>query len=253
MRKPTLSPTKISTYLACPIKYKWTYIDDRGRWYLRAKKYYSFGTTLHHVLQRFHDEGDIGVATVHQAIAALEESWIEAGYSSAKEMQEAMSEGKMILQSYIEKIQLEPFPSKTLYLEKLFRLDLGEFILLGRVDRVEEHPDGKIEIIDYKSGRESITNEDVASDLAMACYQLLLNAKHPDRQILASIVALRANEKATASMSQEELKEFQSDIIKLGQEMLHQDYENMIPFWKPLCPECDFLRLCKKYPDFQEA
>jgi RecB family exonuclease len=252
MQKPTLSPTKISTYLACPVKYKWTYIDDRGRWYLRAKKYYSFGTTLHHVLQRFHDAGDTGVATVHQAIAALEESWIEAGYSSAKEMQEAVSEGKMILQSYIEKIEREPSLARTLYLEKLFRLDLEAFVLIGRVDRVQEHPDGTIEIIDYKSGRESITPQEVASDLAMGCYQLLLNSIYPDHQIIASIVALRANQKASASMDQEKLEEFRNDILELGHEILHRDYIHITPIWKPLCTECDFLRLCKKHPEFEE-
>ncbi|HCE00424.1 MAG TPA: hypothetical protein DER07_05235, partial [Armatimonadetes bacterium] len=81
-RKPTLSPTKISTYLACPSKYRWTYVDERGRWYIRSKSYFSFGTTLHKVLQRFHDSRDAGVQTVGQALAAYEESWIEAGFES---------------------------------------------------------------------------------------------------------------------------------------------------------------------------
>ena len=41
---------------------KIAYVDDRGKWYLKAKSYYSFGTTLHRVLERFHD-ADIVVAT----------------------------------------------------------------------------------------------------------------------------------------------------------------------------------------------
>ena len=52
-RKPTLSPTKIRTYLECAVKYRYVYVDKIGRFYLRARSYYSFGSTLHHVLQDF--------------------------------------------------------------------------------------------------------------------------------------------------------------------------------------------------------
>ena len=251
MKKPNLSPSKISTYLACSVKYMWTYVNPKGRWYLRAKSYYSFGTTLHKVLQRFHDEGDQGVRTVHEAISAMEESWIDAGYSSAKEMQEAMGEGKEIISSYITKFQMEPVTAKTIMIEKMLKLDLGDFNLIGRVDRVDEHEDGSLEIIDYKSGREGVTNEEVESDLAMGCYQLLLKSLYPDRKVSASIVALRSNEKATASMDHNALEEFKSDIITLGQEVLHRDYESIIPVWKDICPTCDFLPLCKKHSEFE--
>ena len=92
-RKPTLSPTKISAYLACPVLYRWTYADARGRPYLRAKSYYSFGSTLHRVLEKFHQAPDDGVPTVQQMAAEYEESWIDAGFSNAAEMAEAYGEG----------------------------------------------------------------------------------------------------------------------------------------------------------------
>ncbi|MBW7928955.1 MAG: PD-(D/E)XK nuclease family protein [Fimbriimonadaceae bacterium] len=101
-RKPTLSPSRISTYLACPVKYRWTYVDSRGHWYARAKSYYSFGLTLHRVLEAFHSSGDRGVPTAHEAIAAMEENWMDAGYSSPDEMADAIGEGKQILERYAE-------------------------------------------------------------------------------------------------------------------------------------------------------
>ena len=66
------------------MKYLWTYVDSRGKWYLKAKSYYSFGTTLHKVLERFHDPGDTSVSTVGEALKVNEESWIVAGYASAE-------------------------------------------------------------------------------------------------------------------------------------------------------------------------
>lgn len=251
-RKPTLSPSKISTYLACPAKYRWTYVDDRGKWYLRAKSYYSFGSTLHRVLQRFHDDGDTGVQTTGQALAALEESWIDAGYSSPEQMQEALGEGKAIIESYVESYLAMSTTAKTLYIEKQLRVDLGEFVLIGRVDRVDEREDGSLEIVDYKSGRSEVTQHEVASDLAMCCYQLLLRALHPDRRVFAGIHALRTGSHATYELPDSELEDFRRDLIAIGDEILARDYENLSPVWKDLCPECDFIELCRRHPEFEE-
>lgn len=251
-RKPTLSPSKITTYLACPVKYRWTYVDDRGKWYLRSKSYYSFGNTLHRVLERFHDSGDAGVTTTDEVLAAYEESWIDAGYSSAEEMAEAFGEGRQILERHVQETVAKPREAKTLFVERQFRKDLGEFALLGRVDRVDEYPDGTLEIVDYKSGRQSVLEEDVATDIAMCCYQLLLRNKFPDRPVRARIVALRTGESAAASMSDQDAADFERDIVRLGQEILSEDYNELIPVFKPLCPHCDFLPLCRKHPEFCE-
>jgi len=237
-------------FLACPQKYRWTYVDSRGRWYLRAKSYYSFGTTLHKVLQRFHDAGDTGVVTTDQAISAYDESWIDAGYASPEAMREAYGEGKAILERHIEVAQATPTLAKSLYIEKMLRLDFGEFDLIGRVDRVDEHPDGSLEIVDYKSGRTYVQPEDVQSDLAMGCYQLLLKRLHPDREVRATIIALRTGDTATSSLSEAELAEFQHDIRELGNRIFATNWDEALPMRKALCEGCDFLPLCKNSPDF---
>jgi RecB family exonuclease len=252
VRKPTLSPTKITTYLACPFKYRWTYVDNRGKWYLRAKSYYSFGSTLHHVLERFHNEGDTGVTTTEEVLAAYEESWIDAGFSSAEEMAEVYGEGKQILTRHVQAQLQRPKTAKALFLERQFRYDMDEFVLIGRIDRVDEHDDGALEIVDYKSGRESVSADDVRSDIAMCCYQLLLKRKFPDREIRASIVALRSGHSASVSLSDLEIDEFESDLRRLGIEILSEDFAERIPVFKLLCPHCDFLPLCRKDPAFSE-
>jgi RecB family exonuclease len=238
--------------LACPSKYLWTYVDPRGKWYLRAKSYYSFGTTLHKVLERFHDEGDQGVTTVGDALRIYEESWIDAGFASAEEMQEAYGEGKEIVQSVVnDAIAKREEGVKTLAVEKLLKADLGPFELIGRVDRLDERADGTIEIIDYKSGRSAVTESQVRDDLAMACYQLLAKRLFPDRAVMATIHALRVNEKASASLSAQDLEVFEADIKQIGQTILSASVDDYSPRPKPLCEGCDFLALCKKDPRFE--
>lgn len=251
-RKPTLSPSKITTYLACPVKYRWTYVDERGKWYLRSRNYYSFGTTLHRVLQRFHDAGDQGVQTVAQAVAAVEENWIEAGYRSQEEMQEALGLGKEIVATYVETQLSHPTEGMVLLIEKQLRKDLGPFVLLGRVDRVDQLPDGTLDIIDYKSGRQTVSSEDIAHDLAMGVYQILVAHKYPDQPVQATIIALRSGVRATASLDADQRAELETQLTKLGSEILDRDYEELVPVYKDLCPNCDFLPLCRKHPEFLE-
>jgi RecB family exonuclease len=250
-RKPTLSPSKITTYLACPVKYKWTYVDDRGKWYLKSKSYFSFGTSLHRVLQRFHDTGDQGVTSTNEAVAALEESWIDAGYASQEEMNQALAEGKEIIETYVDQVEKAPVTAQTVMVEKMLRHDLGPFVLIGRLDRVDQYDDGTLEVIDYKSGRAGVTDEEVEADLAMGVYQILVGSKHPDQAVKATIIALRSGEKGTASLSAAQIEELRSDLVAIGQEILDRDYEGLEPKPKALCHSCDFLPLCSKSPDFE--
>src|SRR5438034_1535196 len=82
-RKPILSPTKLATYLECAVKYRYVYLDRIGRWYLKARGEYSFGSTLHRVIQSFHEEG--AVRTAEETIDLYEESFLPVGFTSAEE------------------------------------------------------------------------------------------------------------------------------------------------------------------------
>jgi len=201
-------------------------------------------------LQRFHDAGDIGVETTAQVLAAYEESWIDAGYNSAEEMAEAFGEGREILQRYVADAQAKPSEAKTLFVERQFRHDFGDFVLMGRVDRVDEYEDGTIEIVDYKSGRETVSDEDVASDIAMNCYQLLLKKKYPDRPVRARIMALRSTTSASYELVGTEFEEFERDIAYLCRMILAENFDERRPTRKPLCANCDFLVACEADPDF---
>lgn len=248
MRKPTLSPTRLTTYLACPVKYRWHYVDKRYLWFVRAKSYYSFGLSLHNALQRFHDSNDLGVQTTEEAVASLEENWMTAGYSSPEEAAEAMAEGRVLLKGYVEAASEAAETANTLFVEKDLQLDMGDWILTGRIDRIDERHDGSIEIIDYKTG----SVESPLYDTAMGCYALLTRPMFPERQLHTTLVSLTNMERATALRDDSELREFESDLRKLAKEILHRDYPTIEPKAKVLCRNCDFLRVCATAPDFAE-
>lgn len=207
---------------------------------------------MHKVLQRFHDSGDRGVETIYEALAAIDEDWIDAGYTSGTEMMEARGEGREIIQAYIDDLESRPGLGTVLFVEKTLRYDMGEFSLVGRLDRVDEHSDGTLEIIDYKTGRTSVTQDEVETDLALSCYQLLLKHAYPERRVIATMIALKGGMRASAEVSEEDLTTFEKDLHQLGIEILNRDFYEVEPVWKPLCGSCDFLTLCRKHPEFDE-
>ena len=144
-----------------------------------------------------------------------------------------------------------PPSGKTVFIERQFRHDLGEFVLIGRVDRVDEQLDGTYRIIDYKSGRESVTEDEVRNDIAMSIYQLILSRRFEDRRIEATIVALRSDEEATIGLSSEQLAELEQDLVTIGHEILCRNWDEMTPVAKPLCERCDFLPLCRQHPNYE--
>lgn len=250
-RRPTLSPTRIAIYLECAVKYRYIYLDKVGRFYLRARAGYSFGSSLHHVLQSYHKQG--AVQTPEEMVEQLNESWIAAGYKTPEQEQAHRAAGERIVQSYhAAQQERAAAQTETLATEKTISCDMGRFTLSGRVDRIDRHPDGRLEIIDYKSGRLDTSTEEVANDLAMSCYQLILKRLHPDTPVCATIYCLRSGNHATAELAGEQLEAFARDLTALGEQILDFDYSTLTPVPLSICPECDFLPRCARYWREQE-
>lgn len=245
-RKPILSPTKIATYLECAMKYRYIYIDRIGRFYQRSRGYYSFGATLHRVLQSFHEEG--GVASAAEMLERYEGGFISAGYESPEQEREYREAGAEIVEAYhAATTELVEREVETLLVEKSIRTDMGAFILSGRVDRVDRHPDGSLEIVDYKSGRMDTSEEEVAADLAMNLYQLILRRSHPGTRVFATIHCLRSGSQASAELSDSDAGHFEADIRALGEEILSRDWEYVEPKRIEACEDCDFISRCERF------
>lgn len=244
-KKLMLSPTRMSAFLECPLKYKFLCVTRIGKFYYRPKPGNAFGSTIHRVLQAAHQPG-MEKVSVDQLIGNYRQSWVSFGYADAGQEQEYMSAGEQILRGYHS---VTPDPNvKTLFTEKMVKWDMGDFVLAGRLDRLDEHPDGALEIIDYKSGRVSATEEVVRNDLAMSVYQYIIHNNNPDRRVFGSIYCLAGGVKVSAELSEEELGEVDEGTRKVASAIMNS--EEFRPRRWEGCEECDFHRICVKQPWF---
>ena len=61
--------------------------------------------------------------------------------------------------------------SEAVWFERSFAFRIGPHLLRGRVDRVDRHPDGTYELIDYKTGRAK-TEQELREDVQLSVYQM---------------------------------------------------------------------------------
>ncbi|GBC90509.1 MAG: PD-(D/E)XK nuclease family protein [Fimbriimonadales bacterium] len=247
MRKPSLSPTKITTYLTCRVKYYWAYLTPYGKWMKRPNAALSLGANLHRVLQAFHELGGAETLSEAQTRTLLEQLWSHEGFATPHESEQHKQLGETLLQNYYQTQAEQPSEARLLFTERLLRKDMGEFVLIGRIDRVDEYPDGTLEIIDYKSGRKQLTPEQVQGDVALHCYALLLRELYPERPLRIAIYALQIGEKLSLPVEQDTLDEFATLIHDLGVQILTEDYSAIVPEPFEACEGCEFLELCQRH------
>nr|WP_309693576.1 PD-(D/E)XK nuclease family protein [Armatimonas sp.] len=250
MRKFTVSPTKLRTFYQCPAKYKLEYIEKLGRFYRKPRAGFSFGASLHNVLEQFHAQGGAESVTVETLTETLAAKWQSQGYKDAQQEQTYKAEAVKILETYHARaveVPVSEIPT-LLYAEKTLNAPLSpEIVLSGRVDRVDEHMDGALEIVDYKSGREVVEPEHVAGALAMSIYQALLKHHHQDRRVFATIIALRTGSQASHEQTEDEREWLLADCLETAETLKNKDWESVLPVLNDHCPDCDYLPHCKRY------
>ena len=257
-RKFVISPTKLRTFYQCPAQYRLEYVDKLGRFYHKARAGFSFGHSLHRALDKFHNEGGAEAVSAEELNTSLDTLWVKSGYEGAAQESAYKDEAARILSTYHaasqtarqerEAVPDAPPPPHILWTEKTLRFDLSPDVALsGRIDRVDEHHDGSLEIVDYKSGRQTVTEADVAASLAMNVYQLLVKHKMPDRRVLSTIVALRSGDKASYELEEAGRGELQAACLETGEALRVKDWTHVLPVVCNHCPYCDFLPYCTRY------
>jgi Superfamily I DNA and RNA helicases len=92
---------------------------------------------------------------LEECLKIYEESWIDEWYGDEANKNKYHEKGKEIVKVFYEQ-QQNNWP-KVLFLEKDFALRMkvdGEGITIkGKIDRIDEMPDGKLKIVDYKTGK----------------------------------------------------------------------------------------------------
>ncbi|HEV2728159.1 MAG TPA: PD-(D/E)XK nuclease family protein, partial [Solirubrobacterales bacterium] len=163
----SLSASDLSLYLTCPLKYKFARVFGIPQEPTINQR---FGILFHNVLERFHKEPpenpEEGLAVLNRL---FESGWRRTGFGSSDDELQFRDRAREALRLYWERERESE--GEPVWLEKKFDFKIGDHHVRGRVDRVDQLPNGDYELIDYKTG-ERKSEADLDDDLQLALYRM---------------------------------------------------------------------------------
>lgn len=265
---PTLSHSSVQTYLECPLRWKFLYVDKLSE---APRGYFSFGRTVHSVLEelvrpylvpgarrletggRQRTLADFGAAVLaegrlmstEELIATYDRLWVSEGYTSPEEEARYRAMGADLLLRYREQLELErPAP---VAVEAHLEAKWDGIPIHGYLDRIDRTPSGGLEILDYKTSREMSAAEALGSD-QLALYQVLVERNFPEPVESLTLYHLRSLKPyRTPPRRRETLDALHERVGTVRDGIRTQAFE---PKPGRQCGRCEFKDRC---PEFREV
>ncbi len=246
VRQPVtyLSYSQLSTFETCPLQYKYRYIL---RIPVPPSAALTFGDTMHKTIKAFYElvKQDMH-PTKDTLVRLLDDYWNSVGYGDKGYEEKMKKQGVKLLTEFYEK-GYDPTRIPT-DLEQPFKIKITPTLKLGgKIDRVDTLTDGKIEIIDYKTGQ-APKGRDVTQDLQLTVYALAATDdgiyKKPPEKVIVSFYFFEGQEKISATRSQEQLSKATEEIAKKADEISRSDFK---PTPGKHCDFCEFRLICEAW------
>lgn len=239
-----LSYSQIETFKFCPLHYKAKYILKIPTPSYAAQ---TFGKTLHDTLKYFYQGLMNGETWDEKKLLSLyKQHWNNAGFEGKKHAEAMKKLGEKHLAEFMEYFhEKEPLP---ITVEKPFIFSITPTLKVGGViDRVNVLPDGRVEIIDYKTGSNVPTQKDVDRNLQLTVYALaLMNVpglspvKDP-KDFVLSLYFFNGHQKISTTRTASQLEKAKDEIVKIAEEIATSDFKCSGTEW---CKTCEYKMLC---------
>lgn len=251
-----ISFSQIAAFTTCPLQYKYAHIlkvPTFGRHSL------SFGKSMHNTLQKFLEQikerqastqttlfgeqpsSAVAVPSSSELLELFDANFIDEWYETPEQREEYKEQGRGSLKKFHAQV-VDQTP-KVFELELGFTLKVGDVLVKGRIDRIDELPDGSLEIIDYKTGNPKAKLEwDDKRQLvlyALALEQCLPNPK-PVKKL--TYYYLTTNETVSFEPTDKDREKLTSQILDTMDRIAKSDFAADPEPMK--CKYCDFKEIC---------
>ncbi|HYJ77118.1 MAG TPA: PD-(D/E)XK nuclease family protein [Actinomycetes bacterium] len=249
------TPTRLTTWLDCRRRYRFTYLDRPQPPKGPPWAHNSVGSAVHLAMAGWH-RLDPAARTPEAAARLLDQVWLHDGFRNDEQSERWRDRAREMVASYTSTLDPDDEP---LGVERTVGTRTSVLALSGRVDRLDHRVvDGheQVVVVDYKTGRRLLTSYDARSSLALALYALAVTRTLRRPCFRVELHHLPSGEVLAHDHTAESLQRHLSRAESLGEEAAAADsayrdgldYESadrlFPPDVSPSCRWCDFLRVC---------
>jgi putative RecB family exonuclease len=230
-----LSPLRVRVFNTCHLRYRYQYVDKLEA---RLRPSDTAGSLVHNVLCDFFAKEPQGERSEERLVSMFEERWaaLSRRYLRMPGVQELHDRNLDALRRFArrEDLRAEPFRVEA-YVQIRIAPDVT---LFGRMDRIDEQPDGTLHIVDYKTG--SQPGDVDASQLRL--YAIMVESKLERTVSRASFWYLDDGSVWTAELAPRDKEQALSGALAAVREM--QSEQRFQPTVAPHCAACPYLYAC---------
>jgi RecB family exonuclease len=243
--KLRLSPSSLSAFQDCRLKFKLQYID-----HVSPKSggniYSCFGTAIHSAIGRFYHRGDFSNSNT------LLESWDSIFRAemlsrnpihSPEDLLNFLHTGRTILETFYQRQKSEGFLIPPIFIEKKFSIEFDNFIAIGILDMIFKRND-EIEIVDFKTSSTAKSTKAIKKDHQLTLYSWIYWKTTSQLPNHLCLHYLKPDSKIYTSRTLEEIQAFETYLNEFYGTV--KSLNEWIPNFEH-CAWCDFHLNCPEY------
>jgi RecB family exonuclease len=163
----TCTPSRLSTWLDCPRRYRFVYVDRPTPAKGAPWGHNSVGATVHSALAGWWSL-PIDERTPERAANLVRLKWIDLGFRDDEQSAAWRERAAEMVETYVA--QLDPH-REPVGIERTVAMRTERIAVSGRIDRLDRRGD-ELVVVDYKTGRHVLSTDDARGSLALAIYAL---------------------------------------------------------------------------------
>jgi DNA helicase-2/ATP-dependent DNA helicase PcrA len=165
-----LSATSIERYETCPLQFK---LAQEWKLPTEVPAAVQYGAVIHRVLRTYFDSVRLArPLSEAQLIDLFREDLADSAIEDSYQHELYQKQGIQQLKDFLA----VPPANPVLHTEQGFEMRVGDAVLVGRIDRMDDLGDNRVAIVDYKTGKPR-SQEDADESLQLSIYALAAQSK----------------------------------------------------------------------------